>query len=72
MVFILVSHADVPLTRCPVKRYVLVWPPNKGHAKSLSCKTDVGSDLGRALYFADMVAFRANILTLTDAKMDNL
>ncbi len=38
MVFILVSHQDVPLTRCLVMRYILVWPQNKGHAKSLSCK----------------------------------
>ena len=33
MVFILVSHQDVPLTRCLVKRYILVLPQNKGHGK---------------------------------------
>ncbi len=33
MAFILASHQDVPLTRCLVKWYILVWPPNKGQAK---------------------------------------
>ncbi len=59
MVFILVSLEDVPLTRCLVKRYILVWPQNKGHGKSISCKTDVGTDLRRAYFKKIAFGFKA-------------
>ncbi len=59
MVFILVSLQDVPLTRCLVKRYILVWPQNKGDRKSISCKTDVGTDLRRAYFKKFAFGFKA-------------
>ena len=42
-----------------VKRYILVWPQNKGHGKSVSYKTDVGTDLRRAHFKKSALRFEA-------------
>ena len=48
---------SAPTVHSACTRNILVWPQNKGHGKSISCKTDVCTDLRRAQRKLKKLAF---------------